>query len=218
MPINLQPAARRLLQHRLPIRISSARAAIRCLVGTNATSEVERWQRAARSYHQDGRQISAQAARCRHDGACASCKAKSRRRSAAGGSASRKPTKSPPSRWRGSGLVPDFLTKGLLTSWAVRLYCPPNVLRGRRPSPECHRSALALCVLHLEYLLLWTPSIVPNDVDRNVYLVVDDFGSNGRVFREADVARLPPPAACRSAASGTHHASSRLGIHGASRR
>ena len=62
-------------------------AAIRCLVGTDATSEVERWQRAARSYHQDGRQISAQAARCRHDGACASCKAKSRRRSTAGGSA-----------------------------------------------------------------------------------------------------------------------------------
>jgi hypothetical protein len=44
-------------------------------------------KRAARSYHQDGRQISAQTARCRHDGACASCKAKSRRRSAAGGSA-----------------------------------------------------------------------------------------------------------------------------------
>jgi hypothetical protein len=32
----------------------------------------------------------------------------------------------------------------------------------------------------------WTPSIVPND-DKDVYLVVDDFGRNGRVYREADV-------------------------------
>jgi hypothetical protein len=33
----------------------------------------------------------------------------------------------------------------------------------------------------------WTPSIVPNDDDQNVYLVVDDFGRNGRCYREADV-------------------------------
>ena len=33
----------------------------------------------------------------------------------------------------------------------------------------------------------WTPSIVPNDNDRDVYLVVDDFGQNGRAWREADV-------------------------------
>lgn len=33
----------------------------------------------------------------------------------------------------------------------------------------------------------WTPSIVPNDDDQNVYLVVDDFGRNGRVYRETDV-------------------------------
>ena len=32
----------------------------------------------------------------------------------------------------------------------------------------------------------WTPSIVPKD-DRDVYLVVDDFGRNGRAWREADV-------------------------------
>jgi hypothetical protein len=31
----------------------------------------------------------------------------------------------------------------------------------------------------------WTPSIIPND--QAVYLVVDDFGRNGRVYREADV-------------------------------
>jgi hypothetical protein len=32
----------------------------------------------------------------------------------------------------------------------------------------------------------WTPSIVPSD-DQNVYLVVDDFGQFGRVWREADI-------------------------------
>jgi hypothetical protein len=33
----------------------------------------------------------------------------------------------------------------------------------------------------------WTPSIVPNGDDQNVYLVVDDFGDGGRVFREVDL-------------------------------
>jgi hypothetical protein len=33
----------------------------------------------------------------------------------------------------------------------------------------------------------WTPSIVPNEHDQNVYLVVDDLGKNGRVWREANV-------------------------------
>jgi hypothetical protein len=35
----------------------------------------------------------------------------------------------------------------------------------------------------------WTPSMVPNGDDRNVYLVVDDFGRNGRAYRETDVER-----------------------------
>lgn len=33
----------------------------------------------------------------------------------------------------------------------------------------------------------WTPSIVPNSDDQNVYIVVDDFGRKGRAFRETDV-------------------------------
>jgi hypothetical protein len=35
----------------------------------------------------------------------------------------------------------------------------------------------------------WTPSLVPSrdEDDHSVYLVVDDFGRNGRAFREADV-------------------------------
>lgn len=32
----------------------------------------------------------------------------------------------------------------------------------------------------------WTPSIVPAGDDQNVYLVVDDLGRFGRVWREAD--------------------------------
>jgi hypothetical protein len=30
----------------------------------------------------------------------------------------------------------------------------------------------------------WTPSIVPRNDDQNVYLVVDDLGSRGRIWRE----------------------------------
>jgi len=35
----------------------------------------------------------------------------------------------------------------------------------------------------------WTPSIVPNDDDQTVYIVVDDFGSIGRSYRETDLER-----------------------------
>jgi hypothetical protein len=33
----------------------------------------------------------------------------------------------------------------------------------------------------------WTPSIVPDGGDQNVYIVVDDFGRRGRALRETDV-------------------------------
>jgi hypothetical protein len=33
----------------------------------------------------------------------------------------------------------------------------------------------------------WTPSIVPRGDDQTVYIVVDDFGRNGRAYRETDV-------------------------------
>ena len=33
----------------------------------------------------------------------------------------------------------------------------------------------------------WTPSIVPKGSDQTVYLVVDDLGQQGRVYRETDV-------------------------------
>src|SRR3954466_12342010 len=33
----------------------------------------------------------------------------------------------------------------------------------------------------------WTPSMVPSETNQEVYLVVDDFGSLGRAWRETDV-------------------------------
>jgi hypothetical protein len=33
----------------------------------------------------------------------------------------------------------------------------------------------------------WTPSIVPTGPDQTDYFVVDDFGRNGRAYRETDV-------------------------------
>ena len=53
-------------------------APVRRLAGTDAASEVERRQRAARAHHQDGRQVSAQAAHRRHDLTCAPCKVQTR--------------------------------------------------------------------------------------------------------------------------------------------
>ena len=35
----------------------------------------------------------------------------------------------------------------------------------------------------------WTPSIVSDGSDQNVYIVVDDFGRLGREYRETDVER-----------------------------
>jgi hypothetical protein len=35
----------------------------------------------------------------------------------------------------------------------------------------------------------WTPSIAPGAVDHNIYLVMDDLGRLGRVWRETDVER-----------------------------
>jgi hypothetical protein len=36
----------------------------------------------------------------------------------------------------------------------------------------------------------WTPFIVPNGDDQNVYIVVNDFGRHGRAYRETDVGRV----------------------------
>jgi hypothetical protein len=36
---------------------------------------------------------------------------------------------------------------------------------------------------------VWTPSIVPGGTDQNIYLVMDDLGRLGRVWRETDAER-----------------------------
>jgi len=33
----------------------------------------------------------------------------------------------------------------------------------------------------------WKPSVVPDSADQTVYLVVDDFNADGRIFRETSV-------------------------------
>ena len=51
----------------------------------------------------------------------------------------------------------------------------------------------------------WTPSIVPNGDDQNVYLVVDDLGRNGRVYRETDVERADLEAVIMDMLEGQYH-------------
>jgi uncharacterized membrane protein len=51
----------------------------------------------------------------------------------------------------------------------------------------------------------WTPSIVPNGDDQNVYIVVDDFGRNGRAYRETDVERTDLEAVIMDMLEGQYH-------------
>ncbi len=51
----------------------------------------------------------------------------------------------------------------------------------------------------------WTPSIVPNGDDQNVYIVLDDFGSNGRAYRETDADRADLEATIVDMLDGQYH-------------
>ncbi len=51
----------------------------------------------------------------------------------------------------------------------------------------------------------WTPSIVPNENDQTVYLVVDDFGEIGRAWREADYEATDFETTIRHLLSGEYH-------------
>ena len=51
----------------------------------------------------------------------------------------------------------------------------------------------------------WTPSIVPNDDDQNVYIVLDDFGRNGRAYRETDDERADLEAVIMDMLEGQYH-------------
>ena len=50
----------------------------------------------------------------------------------------------------------------------------------------------------------WTPSIVPDDDDQNVYLVLDDFDCRGRAYRETDVERADLEAVIMDMLEGHH--------------
>ena len=47
---------------------------------------------------------------------------------------------------------------------------------------------------------VWTPSIVPNGADQNIYLVMADFGRHGRAWCEVDTQRTDLVRRCDLAA------------------
>jgi hypothetical protein len=51
----------------------------------------------------------------------------------------------------------------------------------------------------------WTPSIVPNGNDQDIYLVVDDFGRLGRAWREADIEQTELETVIQDLLSGQYH-------------
>ena len=50
----------------------------------------------------------------------------------------------------------------------------------------------------------WTPSIVPNGVDPSVYIVTDDLGRLGAVWREADVEKTDLETVIRDLLTGQY--------------
>jgi hypothetical protein len=51
----------------------------------------------------------------------------------------------------------------------------------------------------------WTPSIVPDGSDQTVYLVLDDFGDLGRVWRETDVNQADLETVLADLMTGEYH-------------
>jgi hypothetical protein len=51
----------------------------------------------------------------------------------------------------------------------------------------------------------WTPSIVPGGIDHNIYLVMDDLGRLGRVWREADAEHTDLETVIGDLLSGQYH-------------
>lgn len=50
----------------------------------------------------------------------------------------------------------------------------------------------------------WTPSIVPREDDQNIYLVLDDLGPFGRVWRETDAKKTDLETVIRDLLSGQY--------------
>jgi hypothetical protein len=55
-----------------------------------------------------------------------------------------------------------------------------------------------------EYVVRTSPSIAPNGLERDVYLVLDDFGCLGRAWRETDEAGASRPALVRNLLEGQY--------------
>jgi hypothetical protein len=56
----------------------------------------------------------------------------------------------------------------------------------------------------------WTPSIVPNDFDQTIYLVVDDFGREGLSFHEVNMDRTDLESVIRDLMAGQYANSVRV--------
>jgi hypothetical protein len=51
----------------------------------------------------------------------------------------------------------------------------------------------------------WTPSIVSNDFDQTIYLVVDDFGRDGHSFHEVNLDRTDLESVIRDLMAGQYN-------------
>ena len=56
----------------------------------------------------------------------------------------------------------------------------------------------------------WTPSIVPDGANQTVYIILDDFGRNGRAYRETDVERADLEAVIMDMLEGQYKNPNRL--------
>jgi hypothetical protein len=68
---------------------------------------------------------------------------------------------------------------------------PWKTPRSQRPE-RIRRNQLECKFCGVEFVMRksgWTPSIVPNGDDQNVYIVLDDFGRNGRSYGETGAER-----------------------------
>jgi hypothetical protein len=55
-----------------------------------------------------------------------------------------------------------------------------------------------------EFVVRISPSIAPNGLERDIYLVLDDFGSLGRAWREIDEAGASRPTLVRNLLEGQY--------------
>jgi hypothetical protein len=62
-----------------------------------------------------------------------------------------------------------------------------------------------------EFVVRSSPSIAPNGLERDIYLVLDDFGRLGRAWRETDEAGASRPTLVRNLLEGQYENPVRIG-------